>query len=71
MEPRTITKQELAQLYCPESCSSSARVWLWRQIRETRGLLEALMAVGYDPEQKKKHFSCEECSVIIRYLGEP
>ena len=60
---------ELAQLYCPDRDYQSALRLFHKDIRETRGLQEALKRVGYRGEDRL--LTRSQVRVIVRFLGEP
>lgn len=71
MIPKFYYKSELAQAYFSESaCAIESSVHrLTRWIRNNTPLYEALLAVGYRPQQK--HYTRAQTALIFEYLGEP
>lgn len=72
--PRTRRHQghvgRLARLYYPPKMSYKRAIHLFRQeIRLTRGLLEALQAVGY--RENQRILTPRQVQVIMDFLGEP
>jgi hypothetical protein len=66
---RCYSKSELATLYFPVLQAPSAVRKLMRWIRRCIGLMEKLLAVGYQAENRT--FSSAEVRLIVGYLGEP
>ena len=60
---------ELAQLYYPDRSSQGALRLFREELVQTRGLKEALEAVGYKPYCKV--LTRGQVKTIVQYLGEP
>lgn len=66
---RSYTKAELAQLYCPGLDPTLALQKLYRWMRKSTALTQALSEVDYN---KHRHsFLKREVRLIVYYLGEP
>lgn len=64
-----MSKSELAMRYFEDTPIELATQYLAREIRNTKGLLEALEAVGY--KRTSRRLSPKQIDVIYQYLGEP
>ena len=60
---------DLAQLYYPDHNYQSALLLFRREMHETRGLWQALQAVGY--KEKRKMLTRSQVRTIVQFLGEP
>ena len=60
---------QLAQLYYPDRCERSAIQLFREEMHLTRGLWDALTAVGYKPYTKV--LTRGQVKTIVQYLGEP
>ena len=60
---------ELAQMYYPDHHYNSALRLFRREMHETRGMWEAMQAVGY--KDYTKVLTRGQVKVIVQYLGEP
>ena len=60
---------ELAQMYYPDHGYDSALRLFRREMHETRGMWQALQAVGY--KEKRKTLTRSQVRVIVQFLGEP
>ena len=60
---------ELAQLYYPDHNYDSALRLFRREMHETRGMWEAMTAVGY--KENTKRLTRAQVRTIVRFLGEP
>lgn len=60
---------ELAQMYYPDHQYDSALRHFREEMHLTRGLWEAMTAVGY--REKQKLLSRSQVKTIVKYLGEP
>ena len=60
---------DLAQMYYPDHNYQSALLLFRREMHETRGLWQALQAVGY--KEKRKTLTRAQVRTIVRFLGEP
>ena len=69
MKPRTITKQELALLYFPNSAPRTAVNHLRQWIIRCTPLREALEQAHSRPADK--YFTTRQMSLIFQFLGEP
>ena len=60
---------ELALLYYPELTAQGAYRLFYKELRATRGLIDALEATGY--HRYAKRFTRKQVRTIVRFLGEP
>lgn len=60
---------ELAQMYYPDHQYDSALRHFREEMHLTRGLWEAMRAVGY--REKQKLLSRSQVKTIVKFLGEP
>ena len=60
---------ELAQMYYPDHQYDSALRHFREEMHLTRGLWEAMTAVGY--REKQKLLSRSQVKTIVTFLGEP
>ena len=60
---------ELAQMYYPDHHYDSALRHFREEMHLTRGLGEAMTAVGY--REKQKLLSRSQVKTIVKFLGEP
>ena len=60
---------ELAQMYYPDHNYDSALRLFRREMHETRGMWQAMQAVGY--KEKTKVLTRAQVKVIVKFLGEP
>lgn len=60
---------ELAQMYYPDHHYDRALRLFRREMHETRGMWEAMQAVGY--KDYTKVLTRGQVKVIVQYLGEP
>lgn len=60
---------ELAQMYYPDHQYDSALRHFREEMHLTRGLWEAMTAVGY--REKHKLLSRSQVKTIVKFLGEP
>ena len=60
---------ELAQMYYPDHHYDSALRHFREEMHLTRGLWEAMTAVGY--REKQKQLSRSQVKTIVTFLGEP
>lgn len=60
---------ELAQMYYPDHSYDSALRLFRREMHETRGMWQAMQAVGY--KEKTKVLTRAQVKVIVKFLGEP
>lgn len=66
---RSYSFGDLAQLYYPDHNYQSALQLFRREMHETRGMWQALQAVGY--KEKRKTLTRSQVRVIVQFLGEP
>ena len=66
---RSYGVSHLAQLYYPDRNERSAVRLFRKEMRETRGLWEALQRVGY--RDYTKMLTRSQVKVIVLFLGEP
>ena len=66
---RTYTKEELAMLYNPTYCVSTAVSTHAAWIRLNKPLKPELAAVGFN--RYRRSFTPREVSLLVKYLGEP
>jgi len=69
MRMRPYTKQELAQLYFPDTPPHTAVNRLMRWINRCEPLREALEETHYQP--RNRLFTPKQTALICQYLGEP
>lgn len=69
MEARSYTKQELAQLYCPNAGDRSAIRTLNNWIKLNGELRDALCGTHYS--KWSKTFTPKQVGIIVHFLGEP
>ena len=60
---------KLAQMYYPDHNYDSALRLFRREMHETRGMWDAMQAVGY--KENSKVLTRAQVRVIVDYLGEP
>ena len=60
---------DLAQMYYPDRPYDSALRLFRREIHETRGMWEAMLAVGY--KENTKVLTRTQVRTIVQFLGEP
>ena len=59
----------LAQLYYPDHPYDSALRLFRREMHETRGMWQAMQAVGY--KENTKVLTRSQVKMIVQFLGEP
>ena len=67
--PRSYGFAELAQLYYPDRGERSAVRLFREEMKATRGLWDAMLAVGYKPYCKV--LTRGQVKTIVQFLGEP
>ena len=60
---------DLAQMYYPDHSYDSALRLFRREMYDTRGMWQAMQAVGY--KEKTRVLSRAQVKVIVKFLGEP
>ena len=60
---------QLAQMYYPDHNYDSALRLFRREMHETRGMWDAMQAVGY--KENTKVLTRAQVKVIVKFLGEP
>ena len=60
---------ELAQMYYPDHNYDSALRLFRREMHDTRGMWQAMQAVGY--KEKTKQLTRAQVRTIVQFLGEP
>ena len=60
---------ELAQMYYPDHNYDSALLNFRREMHETRGMWEAMVAEGY--KENTKMLTRAQVRTIVKFLGEP
>lgn len=60
---------ELAQMYYPDHNYDSALRHFREEMHLTRGMWEAMTAVGY--KERRKYLSRSQVKTIVHFLGEP
>ena len=68
-EIRSYPLGELARMYYPDAGGRGALRLFGKDLRESRGLWNALRDVGYKPYTKI--LTRQQVKVIVRFLGEP
>ena len=56
-------------MYYPDHNYDSALRLFRREMHDTRGMWEAMQAVGY--KEKTKYLTRSQVKVIVKFLGEP
>ena len=69
MKRRYISKAELAMAYRPDITPKSAKRVLIKQLNNTPGLMEALLATGYN--KKQRIFNPKQIEIIYSKIGAP